>query len=223
MKLIVTPKRSLLIIIFIYITFFLAVFPAVYTGTHSIGWKTYPERNRTLLGLVLRSYYKEVEDTTNAINACLQISSFLTLILCTAGLVVELSRKNQWRKTISFTGGQNLLSKRDQRLCKMIVVMSTILIVCFIPSTCSFVANIAVPGYGVSGRYEHVFSAVWSVTWVFEATGSSVNMFLYYVMSSKYRHTFRQVLCRKEKTAVGSGQLRISPVSRVRYGVMAKP
>ena len=77
---------------------------------------------------------------------------------------------------------------RDQKLCRMILLLSAIMILAYLPSTICLVLAAIYKEFGMSQRLSNSFIVAYSITFVFEATNASVNIFLYYMMSSKYRH-----------------------------------
>ena len=93
---------------------------------------------------------------------------------------------------------------RDRKLGRMIVLLSGIIFLCYIPSTVALLVQLIQPGFSMLGRYRNSFFATWSFVWVLDAFNSSVNIFVYYNMSSKYRATFNFMFgrCRRKKGRV---------------------
>ena len=85
---------------------------------------------------------------------------------------------------------------RDRKLGRMIVLLSGILFLCYIPSTVALLVQLIEPGFSMLGRFRNSFFATWSFVWVLDSINSSVNIFVYYNMSSKYRATFDKMFGR---------------------------
>ncbi|GFR66943.1 chemosensory receptor A [Elysia marginata] len=85
---------------------------------------------------------------------------------------------------------------RDRKLGRMIVLLSGILFLCYIPSTIALLVQLIEPGFSMLGRFNNSFFATWSFVWVLDAFNSSVNIFVYYNMSSKYRSSFNKMFSR---------------------------
>lgn len=49
------------------------------------------------------------------------------------------------------------------------------------------------PGFSEGGRYYNMYSGLWSIAMLMETINSSVNIFFYFKMSSKYRQKFREL------------------------------
>ncbi|KAK3747142.1 hypothetical protein RRG08_035688 [Elysia crispata] len=90
-------------------------------------------------------------------------------------------------------GGAGAMTQKDKRLVKMITLVSTIFIVCFLPTCFNLLASIYLAEYSIVGRYRNLFQVAWSFIKLFESTNSSVNIFVYYNMSSRYRKCFREL------------------------------
>ncbi|CAL1528438.1 unnamed protein product, partial [Lymnaea stagnalis] len=191
-KQLVTPRRAKAALGFIYFVMIVSLLPE-YTTTY-MEWKFYPDTNRTLLGLVFTPDRPSVEGLTFLLYAIYIMVSFIVVILLTALLVINLKQKTKWRKESTFDHKQSdNISNRDKKTIKMVIVIAGVLIVCFTPSVIISVIVFAVPGFTVVGRYANFFFIAWSFGFLFDAINSSVNIVLYYTMSSKYRQTFHQL------------------------------
>ncbi|XP_059177845.1 growth hormone secretagogue receptor type 1-like [Physella acuta] len=188
-KQLITPTRTTVIISLIYILM-MASFTPEY-ATAYIGWKYYASKNRTLLGLKFTSHRKQVEGLTFLLYGILGKLSFVAVVFFTVILVVVLRKKTIWRRK-SIYGHQNSesISNRDKKTINMIIIIAIILIVCYTPGTILSLVTFFVPDFSIVGNYVNLFFAVWSFGFLFETINSSVNIFLYYKMSSKYRRSF---------------------------------
>ncbi|GFN82107.1 chemosensory receptor a [Plakobranchus ocellatus] len=93
-------------------------------------------------------------------------------------------------------GAADQAANRDRKLGRMIVLLSGIIFFCYIPSTVALLVQLVEPGFSMLGRYRNSFFAAWSFVWILDAFNSSVNIFVYYNMSSKYRATFNTLFGR---------------------------
>ncbi|GFR99520.1 chemosensory receptor A [Elysia marginata] len=101
-KTMLTPGRSLAVIVSIFLSMF-AVFSPVVFGS-PIGWKFSPTRNRTII-MQLGVDNKAEQITYGLSNVCGYVS-FFVVIVCTSVLITNLRRKAKWREGV--TGYQNL-------------------------------------------------------------------------------------------------------------------
>lgn len=61
------------------------------------------------------------------------------------------------------------------------------------------------PALSVNGRYVAVSLAITGFSYVMESVNSSMNIFIYHHMSSKYRATFRELYSTENKACLKFG------------------
>lgn len=194
-KTIFTPRTHIVTMVAIFsVTFGCSSLIYVMVG---FDWKFFPERNKTLVGLVnhLTTYGKRVSVAVCcAVNGVfMPMLSFLTAVVCTAVLVIKLNQNSAWRSSnisvkessLKETGRQ----RKNQRVAKMVVFLSVMFISSFIPAVIIFIAATVEPQLNYFGRYKHIFVLAISTSFISEVINSSSNYFIYYTMSSKYRNT----------------------------------
>lgn len=191
-KQVVTPQRVFFTIVCIYVLFISSGAP-VYV-VNRIQLKFFPMRNKTVLGLVHLDYPDNVENISYIINNVLfPFAAFLVIIVCTVILVVHLQNKSRWRRSTA-TSTQSLNAcNRSVRVAKMVVMISVIFIACFTPLSINFIAMTIEPELSLGGKYVNVLLTIMGVGFALEAVNSSVNIFIYYYMSSRYRGVFHQL------------------------------
>ncbi|GFO06047.1 chemosensory receptor a [Plakobranchus ocellatus] len=159
-KTLLTPGRSLVVIISIFLAMFAIISPVFFTSP--LGWKFSTKRNRT-------SAARSSDDARD-------------------------SKQNQTTKP-----GTGTVSK-ETKVIKLVVIISTIFIVSYFPSTAVFLVATAMPGFSATGKYHNLFFVACSLTYNMEAINSSVNILIYLNMSSKYRATFDAMFCKGDAT-----------------------
>lgn len=153
-----------------------------------------PSRNKTLIGLVSRGDKELVEKFTFLVNNFLvPVGAFLIVALCTVILSTQLRKQTEWRKAAMANAQAVRISSRNQKIVKMVVTISTLFIVCFIPSTIAMLVIAFEPDLSVNGKHVNISILILGFSYVLEGINSSVNIFIYYQMSSKYRDTFREL------------------------------
>lgn len=200
-KQIITPKVTTITVSFIYISIMLSFVPEFETSY--IDWKLYSAKNKTLLGLVFTSNRKSMEGVVFFLYSVLGTASFLFVIVFTAVLVVQLQTKTKWRRKAHLDKeNSESISKREKKAVIMVVMIASVLIVCFTPGVAISMASFFRPEFSVLGWQLNAFYVAWSFAFIFEAINSSATIFLYYKMSSKYRESFQEVFgfCKLRKT-----------------------
>lgn len=155
-----------------------------------LDWKFYPELNRTLVGIVDRNRNDNGEDMVFIFTSASGIVSFVTILFLTIFLVCKLASKARWRRSVT---AEKDVSTKDKKTIKMVALIATVLIVCYAPGTAISMVTIFEPEFHLMGKYMNIFFATWSFAFVFQTVNSSVNIFLYYNMSTKFRQTFDQL------------------------------
>lgn len=191
-KRIITSKRTTITLCFIYIINIITVLPEY--STAYIDWKLFPDRNATLLGLVFKGDRDNMSRLSFLLHAVLAIFAFVAVIVFTFVLVVNLKKKTQWRKSAISTNDQSeSITSRDKRTVRMIILISTFLIIFYTPTTVLSMVTFFEAEFSIVGIYTNTFISLWSFAFLFEAINSSINIVLYYRMSCKFRNTFHEI------------------------------
>lgn len=212
-KSILTPKRTTIIVTLLFFVMATSVTPAYLTT--SFGWRFFPNRNKTLIGLVFISenYRNYIEKISFAVSGTFfSITTFLSVGVFSSLLVVNLHQKTKWRSVASSSHLLNAklsnnkphnghtFQKRDEKIAKMIFLISVIFIICFLPSFIMFAVIIFDPRFIVdTGKYRNITGILFSCSCVTEPLHSNIGSVIYYHMSSKYRNTLKQLFMRKLK------------------------
>ena len=195
-KLIMTPRLTAGFVIGSHLVMFASTAPAYKVNLPH--WEWDPSRNRSILGLRFTPDKVEIERLAHGINNFFGYLAFVAIIVLTAILVTSLNSKTRWREQAAGSGGASQkpgsesadVGKKDRRVVKMVVVISSVFIACFCPVTIIFIAKIIWPGFGKFGSQENIYQAIISIAFMFETANSSVNIFIYLKLSTKYRETF---------------------------------
>lgn len=160
--------------------------------------KFYPDRNKSLVGLVYIADRETVERVSYIVNnVFIPFSAFLVIIICTIILVIKLRQQANWRQKSTTAEQADKVTIRNQKVAKMVVMISTLFIVCFVPVSLVFIAMSLEPELSVAGKYRKILIIVAVLGVLLESVNSSVNIFVYYRMSSKYRTTIRELFILK--------------------------
>lgn len=157
-------------------------------------WNFYSTINKTLLGLVYRQNTETVAGAVYLIQALFGALSFIIILILTTVLICKLAQKNTWLKMASADMNKSeSVSKRDKATMRMVTVIASVLIICYSPSVMLFPVTILEPEFAIGGKYNNLFTILWTLAVLLENINSSVNIFFYYNMSTKYRKTFRKL------------------------------
>ncbi|XP_012945441.1 probable G-protein coupled receptor 139 [Aplysia californica] len=187
-KTIITPGRTKTIIISIYVGMSVSMIP-YYLGNR-LEWVFDFNRNVTVLKPTAERELLEV--ITFLIQGVFTTFSFVFVISCTIVLIVKLNSKTKWRqataaKSDRAAGGVGV---KDQKVVKMVTFIAVIFIVCSVPPTLLFFYMVIDIDFRVGGVYRNLYLVIWTTSFLTETINSSVNIFVYLKMSSKYRAVF---------------------------------
>ncbi|XP_012943452.1 thyrotropin-releasing hormone receptor-like [Aplysia californica] len=189
-KMIITPVRKKMIIISIYIVVSILVIPFCF-GNRLI-WAFDFTRNATILKIT----YTDEREILEAITFLTQgvfasALSFVFVVCCTIVLVIKLNSKTKWRQAASADHAMERAGVKDKKVVKMVTFIAVIFIICAVPPTVFFMFMAIEPDFRFDDTYyKNLCQTVWSLTFLTETVNSSVNMFVYLKMSSKYRAEF---------------------------------
>ncbi|KAH9498231.1 hypothetical protein Btru_008039 [Bulinus truncatus] len=189
-KAILRPQRTIMTVMCIFPVSYASIFPIYCTA--SLNFRFSPIRNRTLLVMTYNELRKEMESISSVVNNVIPVSSFIVIVVCTALIIYQLHEKTKWRKlTSSYSSGAGT---RDRKLEKMVLLISVIFIVCYLPCEIVFVWMLIDPELRFDGQQSNLFKVCVSALYFAETVNASSNVFVYYTMSSKYRGMVKQLL-----------------------------
>lgn len=190
-KSVFTPKIMTIIIFCIYAISVLIAAPSY--SVNRLGFKFSPQRNKSVLGIVFVGTRENVEKISVAINnVSVPLVAFTIIVVCTMTLSLGLRRATKWRKQ-SAQASADKISSRNQKVANMVVMISTLYICCFIPVNILTVLFAYEPDISLGGKYFSLTIILSSFGLILESINSSVNIFIYYRMSSKYRDTLHKI------------------------------
>lgn len=133
--------------------------------------------------------HARVEQAVLTLNVVFEFLMYISVAVCTAVLITKLQSKTKWRQAAVAASSDSVLS-RDQRVAKMIAIISTIFIVSYTPICATLLGMALEPQLAINGLYKNTLIVTFGIGAMMETINASVNIFIYYKMSSKYRATF---------------------------------
>ncbi|KAK3743562.1 hypothetical protein RRG08_027429 [Elysia crispata] len=201
----VTPKTTTVVVVTISITT-IGPYIGVYWRWIFV-WKFLPGRNATVLGVTVvdKPVLILMESVINiAIGAIQPIVAFVTVLVCTVFLVVYLRRSSQWRKSMASAAGKTAgvdkssrfepkqnISKKEEKVVRLVTSIATIFIVCYTPNTLMILHMAIFPSFSLFGQHRNTFLMVYLVSVLANSVSASVNIFIYYNMGTRYRNALR--------------------------------
>ncbi|XP_012946598.2 thyrotropin-releasing hormone receptor-like [Aplysia californica] len=199
-KMIITPGRTKRIIIYIYIGMSVLVIP--FCLGNRLEWVSDFNKNATVLKTTFTTEREMLEAITFLTQGVFATTfSFVFVICCTIVLIVKLNSKTKWRQATATKSDRATegVGVKDQKVVKMVTLIASIFIVCTVPPTLIILYMVIDPGFRVDGVYRNLYLVIWSSSYLTETVNSSVNIFVYLKMSSKYRAVFMKIFWNNEE------------------------
>lgn len=189
---IITFKRTainLFLIFGINLAFYLPV-----TSSDYVSWKFYSNLNQTKLGLSYRENKPAVDWLINTSHFYLSLIAFFFVIMCTAVLVISLKKRSKWRRGATSDRDQRKTStSRENKTIAMVIMVASVLIVCYAPGVCCAITEALYPEFSLGAKQTNFYRVIWSFNFIFQSLNASLDVIVYYKMSSKYRATMNEM------------------------------
>ncbi|CAG5116582.1 unnamed protein product [Candidula unifasciata] len=192
-KRILTSTVTIIVLISIYFIMCLVMVPVYSIST--LGWRSEPWTNMTLLGVIMGENAELISNISYTVQSATQLFAFFTVSVCTATLIACLKQNTKWRAKQSTT--QNAIKKvikRQSKAIKMVTLIAATYVISQLPTIISLAVTVLYSDFGPVGRYKNLFLAFWTFLLVCGVLNSTVNLVVYYVMSSKFRQSCNQIL-----------------------------
>ncbi|KAK6959138.1 FMRFamide receptor [Biomphalaria glabrata] len=185
---IITRKVAAVVVGSIFVVISAYMFPPYYVTYFDWGLDT--KRNQTKILLLYRNNPETVLRVSYLItDMFVPYATFFILILCNAVIVVRLRSSWRWRRTVTSGkhSGSKEISGKEKKLVKMLTTVSIIFLLCLTPQSAMLTALGIVRELKINGPYFDLSLLVYSFTFLLETINCSVNIIVYYNMSSKFR------------------------------------
>ncbi|CAG5128582.1 unnamed protein product [Candidula unifasciata] len=190
-----TPRRTVFYLVVVYVFMLASVCPVFYTSRPARIFDS--SNNRTLLGISFLEDRDNIETVAFMTNNTIPTLAFCTVAICTAILVSTLRKKSKWRRKATTSTAKTVVADRDGKVVKMVVLISTIFIICYFPGAAVFVVMLLDTDLRIDGFQRNLITSIFAMLFHLESINSAVNIFIYLSMSSKFRATFMNMMCFK--------------------------
>nr|KAG5695160.1 hypothetical protein BaRGS_030206 [Batillaria attramentaria] len=152
---------------------------------------------------------------TFVFTSSLPAVSLVVVVIATIITVVKLRAASSWREE---TSRNAVISRKEVALTRMLVVISCVYIACVSPRLFRSMARFLVPEFRPWGRLCNLVQVTESVENLLLALNSTINFFVYYTLGSKFKDTFKRLVCSTEKiSAVYAPSAQSSDSAQARF------
>ncbi|XP_025086733.1 uncharacterized protein LOC112559613 [Pomacea canaliculata] len=131
------------------------------------------------------------------------MTTFIVVSLATIVTVVRLRAAMAWRQKSS--SSTNSGHTQQTAISKMLVLVSCIYILTTIPWVLLCLTELTLAEFSINGRFYVLYTSMNSVVYYFPYINSSVNIFIYYNRSSRFRRDVQEMFsscCSQHSTAL---------------------
>lgn len=205
-KRMVTSQRSLTIVCLIFFIFIASVVPPFFAFT--ISQIFLDQENESVYHLEYVESKRYLEDASVTFNSYALLACFPTVVVLTSFLVGKLVSKAKWRNVTISAANNEKTNTRDKKVVKMIIFIACTFLICFLPEVLITILMQFTPEFNPLGQFAELYYITWSFIFCFESTNSTVPIFIYLKMSSKYRRVFFAIFGRNKTTETKVGRLK---------------
>ena len=156
---------------------------------------TSPVTNRTVVIFDLEKYNAGMFFMSMLVSFSIPgLICFVVVLVGTIFLISNFKQSRQLRKSMSGSEGiSDKMSVKDARLVRSIIFICVIFIVGSTPNVLLYLIQTIYPTLNIIDPYlGNLTYAFYTVSHTFQATASSVNIFVYFGMGSRFKYTFKQ-------------------------------
>ena len=161
---------------------------------------TSPLTNKTVTIFDISKFDRYMYTTSQFISFSVpNLICFIIALVATIFFIINFKQSRQLRKTMSGSGEKSdKMSDKDARLIRLVILICIIYIIGTAPNTLLFLLQATYrPLNRADAYFGNFYLALTIVFNFFQATASSVNVFVYFGMGSKFKETFKEVfLCK---------------------------
>ena len=122
---------------------------------------------------------------------------FPIVVISTSILIFRLKNTRTWRDTV--VKQPNSDSSKEKKVARSVIFICSMFIICFLPNIVTLIGNAAVTRFSLTDPYlKWLVHIIFLVTFFFQTLNSSINIFVYYSMSTRFRGVFKDVFFPKE-------------------------
>ena len=119
---------------------------------------------------------------------------FVLVLLFTSFMVIRLRQSLEWRIATS-TQSTKTSGAKERKVVWSVLWICVMFIVCFTPFVAYFISSIVYPRLNLWDPYYGWFvHIIFTFSFLFQTISSASNIFIYYIVSTKYREVLKGIL-----------------------------
>ena len=180
----------LTVILVLYIALFALYTPSLLLS--KVSWRFDPETNRSM------AYMEENYPLAAAIPVLVgtifivKPISIVVVIICSSITISMLKKAAKRRKAMRES--QSAASQSETRVTKMLLFLCVTYVVCVFPDVVGAFTTYLVPEFMLYRKHHNLFVVCFEVFFLFSCLNSTVNVFAYLALSTRFRATLAEII-----------------------------
>ena len=180
----------LTVILVLYIALFALYIPSLLLS--KVSWRFDPETNRSM------AYIEENYPLAAAIPVIVgtifivKPISIVVVIICSSITISMLRKAAKKRKAMRES--QSAASQSETRVTKMLLFLCVTYVVCVIPDVIAAMTTYFIPEFMFYRKYHNIFVICVEMFFLFSCLNSTVNVFAYLALSTRFRATLGEMV-----------------------------
>ncbi|CAL1546604.1 unnamed protein product [Lymnaea stagnalis] len=201
-KTLLTPKLTSFVCVTLSILVFVSLLPILLVFEYR--W-VYTAQYQTVIAVYQYTHFYSVHgqkfmEGYKYLGFIYPVLSLTAMVFSTVVISYKLQRASRFRKGASAGSkpgtqdrGPSEVTTRDRQVITMLLVVIGVYIVNLVPRVVHFIAMLLEPEYYVLKYYNNIFWVIVYVIFVLDFVNASVNLFIFYYMSTKFRACFVKI------------------------------
>ncbi|KAI8782560.1 lysophosphatidic acid receptor 6 [Biomphalaria glabrata] len=188
-KSLVTPRRALLVNISIYI-YIISIKILVHIG-YAVSNTVFQSEGNTTIVSDPQAIGKTMDSISNVLDTFTQLTTFPLMVGLTGATIRVFQKSSEWRRTVTSPAQSNAMSKKERKLAKMVLIISSVYLACIFPSFLTALIILVFDNLSMTSR--EVFFVTFTFLFNIDAINSTLPFFIYLNMSSKFKISFKSL------------------------------
>ena len=180
----------LAVILLVYAVIFALYAPNLFV--YKLNWRFNPSTNRSSAYLVQNYALSSVIPVITGVVFIVKPISILVVIICSSVSIEKLRRATMKRRAMRES--QSAASQSETRVTKMLLFLCVTYVVCVLPDVAGAFATYFVPQFFFYRKHHNLFVVCFEVFFVASCLNSTVNVFAYMALSSRFRATVGEMI-----------------------------
>ena len=159
---------------------------------YKINWRSDPETNRSVASLIENRALASVFPIVGGILFILKPVSIFAVIIGSSISIDKLKKATKKRRAMRES--QSAASQSETRVTKMLLFLCVTYVVCVLPDVAGAFTTYFVPQFFFYRKHHNLFVVCFEVFFVASCLNSTVNVFAYMALSSRFRATVGEMI-----------------------------